>query len=111
LVSAFPISTPRAFAVAPTQLKHINTGNIVKYGGKDWIFLERGVMLAKDLQDSRLFNPVDGPGSLLAIFDPNDPNHLLLRQEVAYGITSASPKKADAKRLLALNRGHWCVDN
>ena len=28
-------------------------------------------------------------------------------REVAYGITSLSPEQADAKRLLALNRGHW----
>lgn len=35
----------------------------------------------------------------------------LMRQEVAYGITSVPPEKADAKRLLALNRGHWCIEN
>jgi len=35
----------------------------------------------------------------------------LLRQEVAYGITNIPPEKADAKRLLSLNRGHWCIEN
>lgn len=34
-----------------------------------------------------------------------------MRSEVAYGITSLSPEKADAKRLLSLNRGHWCIEN
>ena len=32
-------------------------------------------------------------------------------REVAYGITSLSPEQADAKRLLALNRGHWTIEN
>lgn len=27
-----------------------------------------------------------------------------------YGITSLKPEEADAERLLALNRGHWCVE-
>ena len=31
--------------------------------------------------------------------------------EVAYGITSLSPESADAQRLLALNRGHWTIEN
>ena len=31
--------------------------------------------------------------------------------EVAYGITSLPAKCADAERLLALNRGHWTVEN
>ena len=34
-----------------------------------------------------------------------------MRTEVAYGITSLSPEKADAQRLLSLNRGHWCIEN
>jgi predicted transposase YbfD/YdcC len=34
-----------------------------------------------------------------------------MRQETAYGITSLTTKKADAKRLLALNRGHWEIEN
>lgn len=38
-------------------------------------------------------------------------NGELMRSEVAYGITSMSPEKADAKRLLSLNRGHWCIEN
>ena len=31
--------------------------------------------------------------------------------EVAYGITALPPEQADAKRLLALNRGHWTIEN
>ncbi len=31
--------------------------------------------------------------------------------EVAYGITSRSPKDADAKRLLTINRGHWSIES
>lgn len=38
-------------------------------------------------------------------------NGELMRSEVAYGITSLSPEKADAQRLLSLNRGHWCIEN
>jgi hypothetical protein len=30
---------------------------------------------------------------------------------VAYGITSLPPAKADPARLLALNRGHWAIEN
>jgi hypothetical protein len=32
-------------------------------------------------------------------------------REVAYGITSLSPQEANAERLLALNRGHWAIEN
>jgi len=31
--------------------------------------------------------------------------------EVVYLITSLSPEKADAQRLLSLNRGHWEIEN
>jgi hypothetical protein len=31
--------------------------------------------------------------------------------EVVHGITSLSPERADAKRLLGLNRGHWGIEN
>lgn len=31
--------------------------------------------------------------------------------EVVYGITSLSRKQADAQQLLALNRGHWSIEN
>lgn len=31
--------------------------------------------------------------------------------EVVHGITSLSPERADARRLLALNRGHWGIEN
>lgn len=31
--------------------------------------------------------------------------------EVVYGITSLSREKADAARLLKLNRGHWSIEN
>lgn len=30
---------------------------------------------------------------------------------MVYLITSLSPQKADAKRLLSLNRGHWEIEN
>jgi predicted transposase YbfD/YdcC len=32
-------------------------------------------------------------------------------QEVVYGITSLTPKKADPSRLLHLNRDHWSIEN
>ncbi len=32
-------------------------------------------------------------------------------QRVCYGITSLTPKKASAKRLLAMVRGHWRIEN
>jgi predicted transposase YbfD/YdcC len=31
--------------------------------------------------------------------------------EVVHGITSLSPERANAKRLLELNRGHWAIEN
>jgi predicted transposase YbfD/YdcC len=31
--------------------------------------------------------------------------------EVAYGITSLPPTRADARRLLRLQRGHWGIEN
>ena len=31
--------------------------------------------------------------------------------ELAYGITSRTPEQADAQRVLATNRGHWCIEN
>jgi hypothetical protein len=31
--------------------------------------------------------------------------------EVAYGITSLEPGRADARRLLELTRGHWALEN
>jgi predicted transposase YbfD/YdcC len=31
--------------------------------------------------------------------------------EVVCGITSLSPRQADASRLLALSRGHWNIEN
>jgi hypothetical protein len=34
-----------------------------------------------------------------------------MRSEVVHCITSLPPEKADAKRLLSLNRGHWCIEN
>jgi len=34
-----------------------------------------------------------------------------LRKEIAFGITSLSPTKASQERLLALNRGHWGIEN
>ncbi len=34
-----------------------------------------------------------------------------IRHEVVYVITSLSPEKASAQRLLSLNRGHWEIEN
>ena len=31
--------------------------------------------------------------------------------EIAYGLTSHTPDSANAQSLLALNRGHWCIEN
>lgn len=31
--------------------------------------------------------------------------------DVAYGITSRVPEQADAKYVLSVNRGHWCIEN
>jgi predicted transposase YbfD/YdcC len=31
--------------------------------------------------------------------------------EVVHGITSLSPERADARRLLQLTRGHWAIEN
>lgn len=31
--------------------------------------------------------------------------------EVAYGVTSLTPERADAKTLLELSRGHWEIEN
>jgi predicted transposase YbfD/YdcC len=31
--------------------------------------------------------------------------------ELAYGITSRPPEQADAQRVLATNRRHWCIEN
>jgi predicted transposase YbfD/YdcC len=31
--------------------------------------------------------------------------------EVVHGITSLSPDRADARRLLELSRGHWAIEN
>jgi hypothetical protein len=31
--------------------------------------------------------------------------------EIAYGITSQTPEQADPESVLAVNRGHWCVEN
>ncbi|MDZ7759962.1 MAG: ISAs1 family transposase [Desulfovermiculus sp.] len=31
--------------------------------------------------------------------------------DIAYGITSRVPEQADAKYVLSVNRGHWCIEN
>jgi predicted transposase YbfD/YdcC len=31
--------------------------------------------------------------------------------EIAYGITSRTPKQADSQRVLKVNRGHWTIEN
>jgi hypothetical protein len=33
------------------------------------------------------------------------------RTEIAYGLSSLAPPQADPPRLLALNRGHWEIEN
>lgn len=33
------------------------------------------------------------------------------RSEVSYSVTSFPPTVANAERLLALVRGHWCIEN
>jgi len=35
----------------------------------------------------------------------------LMREEKVYCVTSLTPDKADAQRLLTLNRGHWTIEN
>jgi predicted transposase YbfD/YdcC len=32
-------------------------------------------------------------------------------RDLAYGVTSRSPQQTDPKRLLAINRGHWSIEN
>jgi hypothetical protein len=34
-----------------------------------------------------------------------------ITEEVSYAITSLPPERADARRLLALGRGHWGIEN
>lgn len=34
-----------------------------------------------------------------------------ISEEIVYGITSIEKEKADAARLLNLNRGHWSIEN
>jgi hypothetical protein len=34
-----------------------------------------------------------------------------LRHEVVHAVTSQTKVKANAKRLLEQNRGHWCIEN
>ena len=34
-----------------------------------------------------------------------------ISHDVVCGITSRRPEQADALRLLAINRGHWCIEN
>jgi hypothetical protein len=33
------------------------------------------------------------------------------RDETVYRITRVAPERGDAARLLALNRGHWAIEN
>jgi predicted transposase YbfD/YdcC len=32
-------------------------------------------------------------------------------KDIAYGITSRPSEQADSKRVLEINRGHWCIEN
>ena len=34
-----------------------------------------------------------------------------ISHDIAYGITSRNPHEADAQQLLAINRGHWSIEN
>ena len=34
-----------------------------------------------------------------------------ISHDIAYGITSRTPEQADAQKLLAINRGHWSIEN
>ena len=34
-----------------------------------------------------------------------------ISHDIAYGITSRNPDEADAQQLLAINRGHWSIEN
>jgi predicted transposase YbfD/YdcC len=34
-----------------------------------------------------------------------------ITKETAYGITNRKAHEADAKRILAVNRGHWSIEN
>ena len=34
-----------------------------------------------------------------------------ISHDIAYGITSRTPEQADAQQLLAINRGHWSIEN
>jgi hypothetical protein len=34
-----------------------------------------------------------------------------ISHDIAYGITSRNPDEADAHQLLAINRGHWSIEN
>jgi predicted transposase YbfD/YdcC len=31
--------------------------------------------------------------------------------EIVYGVTSQTPDRADADKVLKINRGHWCIEN
>jgi len=40
-----------------------------------------------------------------------DLNGAPMRHEVVFGVTSLTPEKGPASRLLDLNRGHWAIEN
>jgi hypothetical protein len=40
-----------------------------------------------------------------------DKKRNIISTETAYGITSLPPQRANARRLLDLNRGHWGIEN
>ncbi len=44
-------------------------------------------------------------------FRQRDTGNMETTEEVAYGITSLSRTQADARRLLAYQRGHWGIEN
>ncbi|MBN2033252.1 MAG: transposase [Deltaproteobacteria bacterium] len=34
-----------------------------------------------------------------------------ISRDIAYGITSRKPEEANPQQLLAINRGHWSIEN
>lgn len=56
----------------------------------------------------------DFPYAAQAFVIRREVTHLVTGQrslETVYGLTSLSPEKADPRRLLGLNRGHWVIEN
>jgi predicted transposase YbfD/YdcC len=67
------------------------TASAALVGYSDWPGLQQALMLERRVLDKR--------------------SGALLRQEVAYAVTSCPPRRATPAQLLALWRGHWSVEN